>query len=211
LYQSFAAPALAHGLPYRLEETNNFTGGAKNASDTFAAALWALDYLHWWAARGAGGVNFHNRRWILNTTIYPISEQDDGLKSGYDIHPIAYGLKAFDIGGHGSAVPLTISNPDAINVTAYAVRQADSLFVTIINKKDIGDKPHDALVSMAGRFQSASAMLLVADAGEAAKTGITLGGVPIAGGSWDGKWTPLRSNQVKVPGAAAAIVKLSTK
>ena len=94
LYQAFAATALANGLPYRLEETNNFTGGAKDATDTFAASLWALDYLHWWAVHGASGMNLHNRRWILNTTIYPVTPADDGLKSGYLLHPIAYGIEA---------------------------------------------------------------------------------------------------------------------
>ncbi|MGH8022739.1 MAG: hypothetical protein ACRED1_04100, partial [Limisphaerales bacterium] len=60
VYQRFGAAALANGLPFRFDEANSFyNGGARNVSDTFAAALWGLDYLHWWAAHGASGVNFH--------------------------------------------------------------------------------------------------------------------------------------------------------
>ena len=147
LYVSFGAVAQSSGLPYRLEETNNFTGGAKDATDTFSASLWALDYLHWWAAHGASGLNFHNRRWILNTTIYPVKTEDDGLKSGYRLHPIAYGIKAFNLGGHGTPVPVAItSNPDAVNLTAYAVRDQGNLFVTVVNKKDPGSAALDVTV-----------------------------------------------------------------
>ena len=71
----------------------------------------------------AAGINFHNRRWILNTTIYPVDPADDGLKSGYRLHPIAYGIKAFALGGRGAIVPARLArNPDALNLTAYAVR-----------------------------------------------------------------------------------------
>lgn len=215
LYHSFASTALAGGLPYRLEETNNYTGGAKEASDTFAAALWALDYLHWWAARGAAGINFHNRRWILNTTIYPVDARDDGLKSGYEIHPIGYGLKAFDLGGYGSPAAVSMRNPDAVNLTAYAVRQPDNLFLTVINKKDPGASPRDAKVTIALPLSSAASVMFLAapDNDVAAKTGITLGGASITGGSWHGTWATLPPDRnghctVMVRGSSAAIIRL---
>ena len=216
LFNSFASPALSQGVPYRLEETNNFTGGAKDATDTFAAALWSLDYLHWWAAHKASGLNFHNRRWILNTTIYPVNQPDDGLKSGYRLHPIAYGIRAFDLGRAGTAIPLQISaNPDALNLTAYAVRGDGYLFVTIVNKKDPGVEGSEAEVKIVapGISPPAAATFLTSPA-VAAKEGITLGGAPIHDGSWDGKWTPLTMEKsgevsVKVAGTAAAVIRLS--
>jgi hypothetical protein len=219
LYNSFAVTAIANRLPYRLEETNNFTGGAKDATDTFTAALWALDYLHWWAAHGAGGLNFHNRRWILNTTIYPVTDADDGLKSGYRIHPIAYGIKAFELGGRGTVVPLTIANPDAVNLTAYAVRDGGNVLVTVVNKKDPGANARDASVTieLQGASAPAAAMFLASPNDDlAAKEGITLGGASIHDGSWNGEWTPIAMAKtgeitVKVPGASAAIVKLSSE
>jgi hypothetical protein len=214
--QSFAAAARAQGLAFRLEETNNFTGGAQDATDTFTASLWALDYLHWWAAHGAAGLNFHNRRWILNTTIYPVDSKDDGVKSGYDVHPIAYGIKAFDMGGRGAELPLSIANPEAVNVTAYAVRQGGELFVTVINKKDPGDRPHeiDATIAAGDGIRAASVLRLEAEGGLEARTGITLGGAALRHGVWDGKWEPLTVDStgrcmVKVPGTSAVVVRLS--
>lgn len=215
LYNSFAVTARAQRLPYRLEETNNFTGGAKDATDTFTGSLWALDYLHWWAAHGAAGLNFHNRRWILNTTIYPVGG-DDGLKSGYRLHPIAYGIKAFALGGHGAVVPVGIANPEAVNLTAYAVRDGGTLLVTVINKKDPGAKLQDARISIdaAGAGTAAEAIYLAA-AGQdlAAKEGITLGGAAIENGQWSGQWTPLGKDEreIRLPGGSAVIVRLQLK
>jgi hypothetical protein len=212
LYISFAAAAQAHHLPYRLEETNNFTGGAKDASDTFTAALWALDYLHWWAVRGAAGMNLHNRRWILNTTIYPASNSDDGIHSGYRLHPIAYGIKAFDLGGHGTVLPVTIANPEAVNLTVYAVRDGRELYITVVNKKDPGQDGRDVSIRIegCGPVRQAAAMLLTSpnhDPG--AKEGITLGGAAILGGDWEGKWTAVAPGTITIPGTSAAVIKLT--
>lgn len=210
LYTSFAATALAHGLPYRLEETNNFTGGAPDATDTFTGSLWVLDYLHWWAAHGAVGLNFHNRRWILNTTIYPVSNQNDGLGSGYRLHPIAYGMKAFELGGHGAPVAVKIANPDALNVTAYALVDGRDVLVTVIHKKDPGAEAHEASVMIvAPGAVPAAAMYLTAPGNDlSAKEGIVLGGAAIQDGTWNGKWSEVREGAVKVPGGSAAIVRL---
>src|SRR5207237_8295844 len=60
LHNGFAATVAKDGFTFRLSETNSFFhGGAAGASDTFASALWGLDYLHRWAAHGAAGLNFH--------------------------------------------------------------------------------------------------------------------------------------------------------
>ena len=111
-YDAFAAPALSNGLPYRVEEANNFfNGGAFDVSDTFASALWALDYLHWWAAHGAGGINFHTGDQVA------AGERMSGCRyatfwtsaQGYSVHPIGYGIKAFELGSRGRYVPVSIA------------------------------------------------------------------------------------------------------
>ena len=63
-YAKFAAnfiPAvISNGLACRFEEANSFyDGGAADVSDTFASALWALNYQWWWAMHGISGINFH--------------------------------------------------------------------------------------------------------------------------------------------------------
>ena len=71
LYANNLAPVAAAGLRYRLTESNDYLVGVPGASDAFASALWALDHLHWWAAHGAAGVNFHNKQWLYTATIVP--------------------------------------------------------------------------------------------------------------------------------------------
>ena len=96
-YDKFVPPLKEAGIPYRLEEANNFyNGGAKDVSDSFASALWGLDYLFWWASKGSQGVNFHNGdevaagqnltpcRYAAFTTV----------PDGYFAHPIAYAFEA---------------------------------------------------------------------------------------------------------------------
>ena len=52
------ADAQAARVPWRMCETQSFSGGGKaGVSDTFASALWALDYLFVLAGYGCAGVN----------------------------------------------------------------------------------------------------------------------------------------------------------
>ncbi len=221
-YKAFAADAVSSGLRYRLEETNNFSeGGVDGASNSFAAALWALDYLHWWAAHGAAGVNFHNRRWILNCVIYPAARSATGPagEAGaeeFNVRPIGYGIKAFDFGGHGNIVPLRISNPDHLNLTAYATRDGHRLAVTIINKEHAAGEHRSAAVTIdaQGLSDGAETMSLAAPDGDAsAKAGITLGGGEIGrDGSWNGRWTPVEREKgsgyrIDVPAATAVVLR----
>jgi hypothetical protein len=205
----------------RLEEAGNFSdGGVKDASDTFAAALWSLDYLHWWAAHGADGINFHGRRWVPNCVIHPVPVPEAGgttnWSKNYNVRPIGYGLKAFDLGGHGSVQSLSMSNPDALNLTAYAVRDGRHLFVTLLNKEHApGAREADVSIFVKTISAPISVIYLAAPTGHVtARAGVTLGGASIQDdGSWHGKWTPLKSNRAgcctaKVPPATAAIVRI---
>lgn len=135
------------------------------------------------------------------------------------VNPKGYGLKAFDLGSHGNVEPLTISNPDGLNLTAYAVRGPKEQFVTLINKEH-GPGAREAKVALVatGNLRQAEVIYLAAPASDvAAKTGVTLGGASInADSPWFGKWTRLPAGQsgqytVKAPAGAAAIVRISTQ
>ncbi len=55
------AIARAHRLALRMDETNNVScEGERGVSDTFASALWALDYAARAADAGVAGLNFHD-------------------------------------------------------------------------------------------------------------------------------------------------------
>jgi hypothetical protein len=225
LYGTFVPAVLASGLPYRLEETNNFyNGGAKDVSDTFASALWGLDYMWWWAAHAAVGLNFHtgdNVAAVDNTAVcrYAVFVTSP---AGYAVHPLGYAMKAFDLGSHGRLVPVSIGkNGDHLNFRAYSVLAPDgALYVTLINKEH-GPDARAAAVTLAsgGAYVRGEVLFLTAPDGDvAAKSGVLLGGSSIDdAANWRGAWTPLAAPaadgtfMIKVPAAAAVVVKLSTE
>lgn len=220
VYARVLAPLVAMGVPYRMTEANDCLHGVPGASNGFASALWVLDYMHWWAAHGMAGVNFHNNPWLPTDTIVP--DPNPCTSAGcanYHATPKAYGIKAFALGSDGYVEPVAIANPQKINLTAYAVGTARHLYVTIINKTHT--TTHDvnaaAVVIQAAGFDGASvdAMVLTdGEPGNAALATATLGGATIANDvPWPGKWTPLgrvRDGKFKltVDSTTAVIVRI---
>lgn len=212
LFDHVLAPVQALGLPYRMTECNDHTGGVDGASNAFVSALWALDYLHWHAAHGAIGVNFHNKRWIYTCTVV----QD--ASGAFRLNPKAYGLRAFSLGSRGRVEPLTLTNGDDVNFTAYAVRGTAGHFVTLINKEHgPGARAAAVTLTLPAPAARADVMLLTAPDGDpAARTGVTLGGAAFGDdGSWSGQWTPLAVGPdgacvVTVPATSAAILRIQT-
>jgi hypothetical protein len=198
VYRRVLAPLVSYGVPYRMTEANDCLHGVKGASDGFAAALWALDYMHWWAAHHMAGVNFHNNPWIPTDTVVPDPNPCPATGCGnYRVTPKAYGMKAFSVGSHGYVEPVAISNPKKINLTAYAVGTSQILYVTILNKTH--NSSHDAIdaavVIQPESFHAAQADYMVLTGGEpgnAALMTATLGGAIISNHApWNGKWAPL--------------------
>lgn len=218
-YDKFVPPL--NGAAWRLEEANNFyNGGAKDISDTFASALWGLDYLYWYGSHGGQGVNFHNGDQVAAGQNSTECRYASFISSpgGYNAHPIAYGIKMFNLGSKGAFVPITLNA--GINFVAYAVLGNDrSLYVTLINKEHVypgGDAATappmpsipgapampdtagapaaadaDVTLQVGPGFTSGKTMLLTAPAVNS-KTGVTLGGNPIKDdGTFVETWTPL--------------------
>jgi hypothetical protein len=216
LYDGFVPLAVSNGLPYRLEEVNNyFNGGATNVSNTFASALWGLDYLWWWAEHGAAGLNFHTGDRVAAGSVLRPSKYTAfySTTNGFDVRPLGYGLAAFALGSHGRLIPVTTDNPDRLNLSAYAVIGDDqSVWLTIINKEH-GPAVRDATISLGQNgpgFASGQIISLTAPNNDvAATTGETLGEVGIQNdGRWEGKWAPVGGSAVDVPPGSAVIVRM---
>lgn len=222
-FNDFGPVAAEHHLPYRIEETNSFyNGGLQNASDTHAAALWGLDYMYWWATHGAAGINFH--------TGDHVAAADESAPcryalfwtatDGYEVHPLGYAAKAFDLGSHGRMLPVRVQSPENQNISAYAVLASDSsVYVTIINK-ETGHDPQatsqPVIRVAAGPTYTNGQAIRLASTSLAATSDETLGGAPIRDdASWAGRWTRLRPPAgqrffVALPAASAVIVHLTT-
>ena len=187
---------------------NNFyNGGAKDVSDTFAAALWGLDLMHWWAVHGARGINFHTGDAVAAGQAITVCKYAAYLSAadGYLTRPLGYAIKAFDLTGHGLIVPVAVAGASGVNLTAYGILGGDgSLCVTLINKEH-GPAARTASVALrvGPGFGAGQEMLLAApDGNVAAESGVTLGGALIRDdGSWAGNRTPLAA-----PGTAGLVV-----
>jgi hypothetical protein len=218
---SFRDAMLATQVDWRMCETASFSGGGKDGvSNTFAAALWVLDYLFVLASYGCSGVNMETGVNHLGKISYytPIS---DDLNGHYGAAPEYYGLLAFAQISDGGMSPVTVA-ANGINLTAWSVVSRGERALAIINK----DNVQDADVSIAGiditgsnvkpsaRMSRGRVMRLTGPALNA-RDGIMLGGVSVAAdGSWSGaKYEPVKvandSASLHVPAASAALVWLS--
>jgi len=208
----FQAIAKSARLPYRLCETASYSGGGKaGASDTFAAALWALDYLFVLASHGCGGVNMetgvNHLGWISHYT--PIS---DDLAGHYGAAPEYYGLLAFAQIARGEVIATTCE-AGGINLTAYGTRRnAHELTLTVVNKDLLG---RDASVEIAAVSDLKQAHVMrLAGKSISGTDGVTLGGAPVTS---EGVWTGGRADRVRiadgkarleVPAGSAALITL---
>jgi hypothetical protein len=197
----FDAAAKAAGVPYRLSETATLYGGGKpGVSDSFASALWALDYLFVLASHGAAGANFQTGVNHLGRVSYYSPITDDGA-GHYTAAPEYYGLLAFAQIGAGEQLGVTVAR-GAVNLTAYAVRRGDGRVTLAVINKDLS---RDATVTIAGAPR-AEVMRLRAPSVSALKD-VNLSGAGVDG---EGRWTSAGTEPVRgvlnVPAASAALV-----
>jgi hypothetical protein len=211
IYNHTGPKVAAYGFSCRLTEANDFLGGIAGASNAMASALWALDYMHWQAARGLVGINFHNNQWLNTCTIYM------GPSGEFLANPKAHAIKAFDLITGGHTEPVAISNPNNVNFTAYAIKGDKYLYITLINKEHNAQARNvQAHISAKGFTKGkASAMFLIAPGNDAGATsGITLGGDSITNYKpWNGQWTTVGKAHkgqydVNIAEASAVIVRI---
>ncbi len=199
------------GIPYRICETNSFSGGGKpGVSDTFGSALWTLDYIFTLATHGASGLNLETGVNQLDF-VSPYSPVMDDQHGHYSAAPDYYGMLAFAPAASGE---LLSADYDAagLNLTAYAVRRNDGkLFVTIINK----DKKRSAEAHIdAGKRFSRTTITCLSGPSLESRTGTILGDSSLdTSGIWrTTKKEPVRLRNGKpsihVPAASAALVTL---
>ncbi len=193
-------------VPYRICETNSFCGGGKpGVSDTFCAALWALDFMFTLASADAAGLNMETGVNQLGfvSSYSPVGDDGHGT---HVAKPTYYGMLAFAQASRGRRVAVDC---DAANVklTAYAIiDDRKRLFVTLVNK----DASVGANVSIAGlNFRRGTISRLTAPS-LGSKEEVTLGGSTV---SPDGDWkpalvesVPIKSGEclVHVPATSAA-------
>jgi hypothetical protein len=198
-------------LSFRINEVNSFYGGGKaGVSDTFASALWCLDYMFNVAAHGGSGVNMETDINQLGFISHysPIVHDAAGDCSA---RPEYYAMLAFAMAGHGDLLRISVTKPQDLNLTAYATRDMQgTIWLTLINK----DLVKDATIQcpLPEGFKSAEAYSLRGPSVES-KEGVTFAGAAVAS---DGSWKsavpaiPSSTNGIThhdLPHATAVVVR----
>ena len=130
--------ASINNTPFRMSETNSITEGPGSTGvvNSFATAIWALDYLYALASYKAEGANFHTGG-SSNLTYSPIYRANTA-NGAYGIGAIYYGLLAFMDGARNQRL-LAVTPPNSTTsprASYYATTSDDgkTLTVTLINK-----------------------------------------------------------------------------
>lgn len=126
------------GFPFRMAECGTYYGTVPDPTnthpnpyhvlDTYASALWALDFLFDCANYTSNGVNFHGGNDY--NTYTPIADSS-GVVVG--VRPEYYGMLMFYLAGQGATCK-TIVSAGTLNVTAYTVQTASGLCLIVVNK-----------------------------------------------------------------------------
>jgi len=171
----YAAIAHSDRVAFRVDEMNSVAcGGKAGVSNTFAAALWALDALFAMARAGADGVNFHtfpSARYALFTF-----QHGPGGWTG-TVRPEYYGLLMFVRAAPPSSRLLRVSATGSDAVRAWATQSADGRIRLVLINADV---THGHLVSILrpSRATAASVERLQAPSARAT-AGVTLAGQSI--------------------------------
>ena len=116
-----SADARAAHASLRMSETNSACGGgAAGLSDSYATALWVVDYMLTGAEHGAAGMNFHGGLSASCTGYTPLCQTGT---SQYAAQPIYYGMLLTHMLGSGHLLPVGVSaNSSAANIAAFALK-----------------------------------------------------------------------------------------
>jgi hypothetical protein len=184
------AAARSVGLPVRLDETNSAAGGGVlGVSDTYASALWAMDYSLLMAQDGFAGLDFHGGLGVCNAPLYngkfqiytPICAANDADAAAkvYSAAPEYYGLYLASRMGSGAFLPVAVSSDH--NVTAYAVRGKDGRTrIAVIEKDDTAGAPvHVNLALGRGRGTGHAEVIHLTGNSLAGKDGIAVQGASV--------------------------------
>ncbi len=189
----------ANNISFRINEVNSFYGGGKpGVSDTFASALWCLDFMFQLADYGCDGANLetdiNQLGWVSHYS--PIfHDKRDQLTA----RPEYYGMLAFGIAGRGELLQVTAST-SGMNLSAHATRTSQGqLWVTVVNKElERGATveivlPKGCMTAEAYRLEAPSIQT---------RNGVTLGGTTVTS---EGTWSPGASEKLAVRAGVARL------
>jgi hypothetical protein len=187
---------IARAWPIISETSNICSGGLAGVSNTYAAALWAIDYMLTGAEHGVRGMNFHDRFLTTCTPYSPLCPAS-GRPSEFAAEPIYYGMLFTHLLGPGDLLPVTVrASVAAGNVTAFALRPASGDGVRLMVENLTGRVAGITLI-LGGCLNSARILHLTAP-GLTARTEVRIQGAEIG---TDGMIKPAAPTVIRCPSA----------
>ena len=180
LIASAATSARNNSMQLIMSEVNSAAcGGIAGVSNTYAAALWALDYVFAGVENGAQGMYFHG---ALDQACSGYTVLCETAANQYRPQPIYYGLLFAQQAGTGAVLPTSIST--SANVAAHTVRSADGTVRVVI--ANLGADTVQTSLKAGSRNGAGSLIRLTAPA-LTATTGVQIQGAAVA---TNGTFTP---------------------
>jgi hypothetical protein len=206
--------AAARHIPLRVDEMNAVTcGGQRGVSNSFAAALWALDTLFELAKTGAYGVNIQT---VPNTINEVVGATQTGGTWRVRVHPEFYGLMMFAQAAPAGSHLLRLSNSAPAGVKVWGTRGPDGHIRVVVINKHVSTT-ETVKLRIAGTHGVAMVEQLRAS-GAGALSGVTLGGQSFGATSTTGELAGTSTDTtlgqsggnyvVSVPGASATLLTI---
>ena len=163
--------------PLRITETNSAChGGFHGLSNSYASALWVIDYLLTGAEHGVSGMNFHgalNNHCLGYTPLCQVGTNE------YAAQPVYYGMLFTRLLGAGQLLPVTVAtSSSAGNVAAFALKPASGGGLRLI-VENLSNTTTDATLLVGGDASTASVLHLTAPS-LLATSGVKIQGASVA-------------------------------
>jgi hypothetical protein len=204
----------ARATPLRIDETNDVScHGEAGVSDSFASALWAVDWTVRVMHAGLAGLNFHD---LLDE---PGAYSPLILRAGaLHAKPEWYGLlMAARLAGQRPLLDGTL-NDSSLTVAGFlGPGRRPSLSIVLVDFEPPGSAPLAVHLRVPGRYRAGTVLRLTGPS-PAALSGVTLGGSEVGA---DGRWRPrlplpvLRAShgacELSISPSSAALVTLTAR
>jgi Glycosyl hydrolase family 79 C-terminal beta domain len=179
-------------VPLMITESNTFSqGGATGVSDTYAATLWAADYLCEASAFGIRTVAFHNS----GTASYNVID-NNGVPT-----PLYYGLLFFHtLAQTPKSAIANVSLQTPLMVSAYEVMDGQKAARMMLMNRELKNDA-EVEIRLDAPYKTIQLIRLTAPSIDA-KSNITLGGRGI---SDQGTWSASKVESIEVNGASVSV------
>ena len=200
-------------VPFRIDSLSSYDdGGAPDVSNTYAAALWAIDTIFQTALGGASGLNLQCGGEQPGTAI----ADNSGIVLGPQ--PVFYGALLAAMAGTGTLLSAQLS-AGTLNATTYALQTTTGMSVVLVNKDATQNLDLSIVLPQAMSTATLQQMTQLSAGATApslaALSGITIQGATVAN---DGAFQPgsaysltLSATQLScyVPALSAVLIQLT--